>query len=49
MKKAKIHSHDDLASAIDTTYKRFKARVERNTDLDAEVKVGLSPGQRVVS
>ena len=43
MKKAKIHSHDDLGSAIDTTYKRLKECVERNTDLDAEVKVGSPP------
>ena len=39
MKKANIHSHDDLASAIDTTYKRLKERVEKNIDLDAEMKV----------
>jgi len=42
VKKAKIHSHDDLASAIDMTYKRLKERAERNIDLDAEVKVRLA-------
>lgn len=40
MKKAKILSHDDLASVIDTTYKQLKGRVEGNIDLDAEFKVG---------
>lgn len=39
MEKAKIRSHDDLASAIDTAYKRLKGRVE-SVDLDAEIKVG---------
>ena len=43
MKKAEIHSHDGLASAIDTTYKRLKERVEKNVDLDAQVKVGSPP------
>lgn len=43
MKKAEIHSYDDLASAIDTTYKRLKERVEKNVDLDAQVKVGSPP------
>jgi hypothetical protein len=42
VKKAKIRSHDDLASAIDTTYKRLKECVERNVDLDAELKVDSS-------
>lgn len=45
MKKAKIHSYDDLASAIDATYKRLKERVEKNIDLDSEVKVGSSPSK----
>lgn len=45
MEKAKIRSHDDLASAIDTTYKRLKGRVEKHVDLDAEVKVGSPPIQ----
>ena len=45
MEKAKIRSHDDLASAIDTTYKQLKERVEKNVDLDAEIKVGSPPGQ----
>ena len=40
VEKAKIRSHDDLASAIDTTYKQLKGRVEGDIDLDAEIKVG---------
>lgn len=43
MKKAKVHSYDNLASAVDATYKRLKERVEKNVDLDAEVKVDSSP------
>lgn len=49
MEKAKIRSHDDLASAVDTTYKRLKGRVEKGVDLDAEIKVGSPPSQDPVS
>ena len=45
MEKAKIRSHDDLASAIETSYKRLKGRVEKSVDLDAEIKVGSPLGQ----
>ena len=49
MKKAQIRSHGDLASAIDAAYKQLKERVERNIDLDAEVKVGSPPSQDFAS
>jgi gamma-tubulin complex component 5 len=41
-KKAKVQSHDELASAIDLAYKNAKDRVLKNVDLDDEIKVRMA-------
>jgi hypothetical protein len=48
-RKARIQSHDDLASAIEVAYTNVKNRAQKNVDLDAEMKVSTlttpSPGK----
>ncbi|KAF9021849.1 hypothetical protein BDZ89DRAFT_1198266 [Hymenopellis radicata] len=38
VQKARIHSHDALADALETSYKRLKENFEKEHDLDQEIK-----------
>lgn len=39
VQKARIQSHDTLADALETCYKRLKEIFEKENDLDQEIKV----------